>query len=69
VLCDRPTVLPRQVGQQSEHEPANPATSLDTREPSSHPVEQPVALGIPPPGIYAVARGHRLIFESRHNRR
>jgi hypothetical protein len=69
VLSDRPAVLPRQVGQQPAHEPADPAASLHPRKPGSHPVEQPGGLRVPPPGIYAVARGHRLIFRSRHNGR
>ena len=62
VLGDRPAVLPRQVRQQPEHEPADPAAGLDPGEPARHPVEQPVGLGVPPAGIYAVARGHRLII-------
>ena len=58
----RPAVLPRQVRQQPEHEPAGPAAGLDPGEPASHPFEQPVGLSAPPPGLYAVARGHRLII-------
>jgi hypothetical protein len=59
----------RQIGQQPEHEPANATAGLHPREPRSHPLEQPVGLSTPSPGIYAVARGHRLIFRSRHNGR
>jgi hypothetical protein len=69
VLGDRPAVLPRQVGQQPEHEPADPPAALHPRKPGGHPIEQPGGLRVPRPGIYAVARGHRLIFRSRHNGR
>jgi hypothetical protein len=69
MLGDGPTVLPRQVSHQPEHEPTYPAAGLDPREPGSQPIKQPVGLGAPPPNIYAVARGHRLIFRSRHNGR
>jgi hypothetical protein len=62
MLGDRPTVLPWQIGQQPEDEPADPPPGLDPRKPGGHPVEQPVGLGVPTPWSYAVARGHRLIF-------
>jgi hypothetical protein len=62
LLGERPAVLPGQVGQQPEDETAHPAASLDTRKPGGYPIEQPVDLRVPLPSIYAVARGHRLIF-------
>ena len=58
----RPAVLPRQVRQQPEHEPPGPAAGLHPGEPARDPIQQPVDLGLPPGSVYAVARGHRLIF-------
>jgi hypothetical protein len=69
VLGDRPAVLARQIGQQPEQEPADPAAGLHPPKPGGHPIEQPVGLRVPPPGIYSVAHGHRLIFRCRHNGR
>ena len=62
VLGDAPAVLPRQVRQQPEHEPPGPAAGLHPGEPARHPIEQPVGLGRPTSGLYAVAHGHRLII-------
>ena len=62
VFGDRPTVLARQVGEQPEQEPAGAAAGLDPSEPTGHPFEQPVGLGLPSPRPYAVAHGHRLII-------
>ena len=39
-----------------------PAAGLDPGEPPGHPIEQPVGLGRPSGGLYAVAHGHRLII-------
>jgi hypothetical protein len=55
VFGDGPAILAGQVGEQPEHEPADPAAGLDPREPGRQPIEQPVGLGAPPPDIYAVA--------------
>jgi len=62
VLGDSPAVLPRQVRKQPQQEPAGATAGLDPGEPACHPIEQPVGLGSPQPWLYAVARGHRLIF-------
>ena len=62
VFGDAPAVLPRQVSQQPEQEPAGAAAGLHPGEPPGHPVEEPVGLGPPAVGFYAVAHGHRLIF-------
>ena len=62
VLGDGPAVLAGQLSEHPEHEPADSAAGLDTGEPGGHPIEQPVGLRVPPPGIYAVAHGHRLII-------
>jgi hypothetical protein len=62
VFGDRPTVLPRQVSQQAEDQLPSSAAGLHPRKPGGHPLEQPVGLGVPPPGIYAMARSHRLII-------
>lgn len=48
VLSDAPEVLARQIGQQPEHEPADPTTGLHPDKPASHPIQQPVRLGPPP---------------------
>ncbi len=55
VLGDGPAVLPRQVRQQPEQEPAGPAAGLDPDEPARHPIEQPVGFGLPSDTFYAVA--------------
>ena len=68
VLGDGPTVLPRQIRQQPEQELPGPPPGLHPGEPTGHPIEQPVRLGRPPGGPYAVAHGHRLIISRRHNR-
>ena len=62
VLGDAPAVLPRQVGQQPEHEPADPAAGL---HPGNRPAIRASSLSVsasPPVGFYAVAHGHRLII-------
>lgn len=69
VLSDRPTVLARQLRQQSEQEPAGPASGLHPKEPAGYPGEEPVSLGLPAASLYAVAHGQSLIIRSRHNRR
>lgn len=38
------------------------AVGLDPGEPASHPIEQPVGLGLPPSTAYAVAHGHRMVI-------
>jgi hypothetical protein len=40
VLGQRPAVLPRQIGQQGEQEPADPALQLDPAEPGGDPIQQ-----------------------------
>ena len=62
VLGDRPAVLPGQVSEQTEQEPACPTAGLDPDEPTRHPIEEPVGFGLPPDTFYAVARGHPLII-------
>jgi hypothetical protein len=69
VFGDAPTVLARQIRQQSADEPPGPAAGLHPDEPGRHPIEQLVGLSRPPGGLYAVAHGHRLIFRCRHNGR
>ena len=57
VLGDGPAVLPWQVSEQAEQEPAGPAAGLDTGEPAGHPIEEPVGLGGPALRFYAVTHG------------
>jgi hypothetical protein len=40
VLGKRPTVLARQIGQQPQHEGADPAPALDPAEPAGYPIQQ-----------------------------
>lgn len=68
VLGDSPAVLARQVCQQPAQEPPGSAAGLHPGEPPGHPIEQPVGLRGPPMGLYAAARGHRLIILRPHNR-
>ena len=67
VFGDAPAVLPRQVSEQPQEEPAGAAAGRHPGESPSHPVEEPVGLGLPAVGFYAVAHGHRMIFGCRHN--
>jgi hypothetical protein len=55
MLGDGPTILPRQIRQQAEHERPRPAAGLRPRKPPGHPIEQPVRLSYPPGSLYAVA--------------
>ena len=68
VLGEGPAVLPREVRQQPAQERPGSAPGLHPGEPPGHPIQQPVGLRGPLMGLYAVARGHRLIILSPHNR-
>jgi len=59
VLGDAPAVVPRQVREQPEQEPASPSAGLHPGGAARHPIEQPVGFNLPTRRSYAV---HRLIF-------
>jgi hypothetical protein len=67
VLGERPAVLPRQLGEHAAQERGEPVPGLDPPQPQLHPSEQLVHRGLPSAGLYAVARGRRLIFRCPHN--
>ncbi|MDQ0578442.1 hypothetical protein QF030_000620 [Streptomyces rishiriensis] len=69
VLGDRPAVLPRQVHEQPQHEHPRPAARFHPGEPARHLAHQAIEYRLPPGKVYAVAHGHRLIFDCRHNSR
>jgi hypothetical protein len=68
VLGDRPAVLAWQVAQQPQHERPGPPSELHSRKPARDPAQQLVQPRLPSGRIdvYAVARGHRLIFSCSH---
>jgi hypothetical protein len=59
VLDQRPAVLPRQIGQQPEQEPADPAPALDPAEPAGDPIQQLIDARRPAGRSYPGTRGHR----------
>jgi hypothetical protein len=69
VLGDRPAVLARQIRQQPQHERPGPPSWLHPAEPARDPTQQLIKPCLPSGGVYvyAVARGHRLIFGCPHN--
>jgi hypothetical protein len=67
VLGDRPAVLARQLREHAVQERGEPTPGLDPTEPAGHPPEQLIFRSCEPSNLYAVARGHRLIFRCRHN--
>jgi hypothetical protein len=71
VLGDRPAVLAWQVRQESEHERPGARSWLHPAKPARDPGQQLLQPCLPSGGIYvyAVARGHRLIFGCSHNTR
>jgi hypothetical protein len=62
VFGDRPAVLAGQLGEHAIQERGEPAPGLHPAEPRSYPTEQLLARCGPSAGLYAVARGHRVIF-------
>jgi hypothetical protein len=62
VLSDAPTRLTRQFREHPAHEPGEVLTGFHPREPTGDPVEELTFQHRPQAGLYAVARGHRVIF-------
>jgi hypothetical protein len=67
MLGDRPAVLAWQVGQEPAHERSGAAARFHPGEPAGDAAQQLLQGGLPAGGVYAVARGHRLIFGCPHN--
>jgi hypothetical protein len=62
VLGDAPTGLARQFRKHPAHKPGEMLPGLHSREPAGNPVEELTFQRRPQAGLYAVARGHRVIF-------
>jgi hypothetical protein len=69
VLGDCPAVLPRQGGQQAQHERARPVPRLGPAETRADPEHQLIEHPQPAGGVYAVASGHCKIIMSLHKPR
>ena len=65
---DRPAVLARQVRQQAQHQPPGPEPWFDPGEPSGDTAHDRLERLPPTGGIYAVARGHRLLVSPHTSR-
>jgi hypothetical protein len=68
VFGDAPAGLTRQLREHPAQEPGEPVPGLHPREPGRDPVEELTFYGRPQAGLYAVARGHRIVL-SPHNPR
>jgi hypothetical protein len=68
VLGDAPAGLAGQLGEHPAQEPGQPLPGLHPREPARDPIEELTFQRRPQAGLYAVARGHRIIL-SPHNPR
>ncbi len=69
VLSEGPTVLSRQVRQQTEHQCPRPTSWFDSGEPSCDAFHRLIEHRPPPGRGCTVARGHRRIFACPHNSR
>ncbi len=69
VLGDRPAVLSWQLGQQPAHQRPCPPAQVHPSEPTRDPAQQLLQQLLPAGRVYlyAVARGHRLIFGCVHS--
>jgi hypothetical protein len=59
---DGPAVLARQVRQEPEYQPPDPASGFDPREAARDPAHQVLECPLPAGRVYAVTCGHRMIF-------
>ena len=66
VLGDAPAGLARQLGEHPAQEPGEPLPGLYPREPGRDPIKKLTFHRRPQAGLYAVARGHRIVW-SPHN--
>jgi hypothetical protein len=67
VLGDRPAVGAWQVSKQTEHERPGPPPHFHPAEPARDPAQERIERRPPSRKVYAVTRGHRVIFGCRHN--
>jgi hypothetical protein len=65
-LGDRPAVLARQVGWQSQHQVPYSAWGFNPRETARYLAHQDLERLLPASRVYAAARGHSTILKSSH---